>query len=469
MRLSDPTRNVINQVVVFASRFVSDLVILFAVTKFLGVDKLGVYAFAMTFGLMARLVLDMGIGIYLVRAVSVEKHLVSKYVNGALSLLLLFSPLVLIISYLLLANTSFADGKLTGVLIVLLGFIVVTFSSVFNSVFLAFSQLKFQAISTFTQELSYALVGFILLSNEFSIESLLIWYSITRCFSLLISAYYYDLHIEKIRFDFDGEMLKKIIVESLPYMGNFVLTAIYARGITLVISHYHGDSVTGYFEIAFQFSLRFIIVMQIISRGFFPKLSELHGSKELGLYLKIAKSLILAADLIAVFLILGVIVFKNALLSEYFNIENPTVSASIDIMLVALFFKVFNSVLADFLTTSMNQKLRTRSIGLGVFVCVICYFTLIPNYGLIGAAVTTAIVELMILIALVFFTGPSIRRYVLWLMFRAFLTLFALHWSYIHFLHRSIFMSIILVVYLYVVYKRDLSNFQGLRKILHED
>ena len=84
MKLSNISNNILNQIFSFGARSITDILIVILIARYSKIENLGLYSFAISFSLVARLILDMGIGMYLVREISKYKTIVRKYVGNTL-------------------------------------------------------------------------------------------------------------------------------------------------------------------------------------------------------------------------------------------------------------------------------------------------------------------------------------------------------------------------------------------------
>jgi len=412
----------------------------------------------------------MGIGMYLVREISKHKEKVKKYVGNTLSIFLLLSPLVYIFSALIIYYTVDDNTKILAVLLTLSGFILVSFASIFHSVFLAYSKLEFQSYSIIAQEFIFITSSCIILIYNFEFYFLFYAYAFARSISLLISVFLYNSYIENLSLSFDYFFIKKILKECMPFFLNFILTAIYARGVIVFISYYLGDYSTGLFEVAFLISMKGVICIQIISKSIFPKLSEMHKIGNKIVFSSLTKNILKVSYSIS-FILFVLIFFGCEILIEIF-FDYDSYSQSIDLVKVlcfALFFKIFASVITDLLTSSFKQELRTKAVAFGTFTSIVSLFLLVPSFDLIGAAYSVVLTELVILFFSIKYSDLFIKKLSIKLiLINAIIILIVL--SIINFINIPYTAIIIvsLIIFSIISYASNSLNFRDLINIKNE-
>ena len=413
MIFSNISKNIFNQVISFGARSISDIFIVIFITTYSSVENLGLYSFAISFSLVARLVLDMGIGMYLVREISKYKAKVEKYVGNTFSLFIFLSPIIFILSALIIFFTVDDFVKISAVFLTLAGFILVSFSSIFYSVFLAFSKLKFQSYSILLQESFFLISSFIILYNKLDFIYIFYFYFLARLISFFFSYIFYKFNIGDLRLAFDLIFIKKILKECSPFFLNFIMTAIYARGVIIFISYYLGDYDTGLFEVAFLISMKTIVCAQIFSKSIFPRLSELHKSGDEISFNFLSKNILKLSYSLSFGLFI-IIFFGAELIIELIfdsNIYFKSIQL-VKILCVALFFKVYTTSLTDILTTSFKQELRTKAVSYGALVSILSLFVLVPFFKLDGAAYSVVISEFTILFFSILYSTKYVRKLV---------------------------------------------------------
>jgi len=205
----------------------------------------------------------------------------------------------------------------------------------------------------------------------------------------------------------------KLIKEALPFIANLFFTTVYARSAILVISYIMGDQATGLFEIALAFTIKGVVVSQIISKSLFPSLSNLFNVSPID-YDILSQKLIKIISIIAIVLCSIIFLYCPYIITFIIS-DDLSLSAIylIRIMVVALYFKLLVIPIGDVLTTSNRQECRTKSVAIGALINIIGLFTLIPILGLTGAAITMLITEFVIFSCNFYFSIRNLKTYII--------------------------------------------------------
>ncbi len=412
MILSSISKNFFNQIAFHISRSISDFLVIYLIAKFSNINNLGLYSFAITFSMTARLLLDLGIGLYLTREISKYKDKVKDYVGNTLTLILIISPIILIIAYLIMYYSTNDIERIHGVMLCMFGLIFVSFSSIFHSVFFAYEKIHLQAITITLQEILFLILVSIILITGLDFNLIFWSYFASKFISFIISTILYILNIGKLSLKFNFDILSKILRDCLPFFINFFFTAIYTRSVILIISFILGNESTGLFEVSLLFSMKVIIISQIISKSVFPKLSRYFIKKNKNLYHSLSFNLIKVSSLISLFFFIIINSFSEIFIKTFFDINIYFKSIDlIKILSFAFFFKVFSTVIADLLTVSLKQKFRSKAIAFGTFANIFSLIILVPIYELNGAALSVVITEVTILFFCIYYSSKNIRKF----------------------------------------------------------
>ena len=155
--------NIFAQFLTYGVRAISDFTIIFLIAKFSTINNVGIYSFSIAFSLVARLFLDLGFGMYLIREISKNKKIVNKYIINTILFLLTITPFLFLLSYFIAFLTITENIKSNAMLICLIGMCFMSISATFQSSFHAFQKMGLQTVVVFIQEGSFVLSSFVIL------------------------------------------------------------------------------------------------------------------------------------------------------------------------------------------------------------------------------------------------------------------------------------------------------------------
>jgi O-antigen/teichoic acid export membrane protein len=409
--LSKNITNIASLVLTFGIRAISDLLIIIMIGRYSNLENLGIYSFALNTSFMARLFLDVGFGLYLVREISKNLNMTHKYISNTISIIVLVSPILVTSVFFLLKLSPVTDLIKHATLVSLVGVVFMAVSSIFQSSFIAFQKMKYQSIVVLLQELVF-IIG-VTSSLLFKLDFIIIFYMyfLSRVISMLVSYTIYRMKINSDKPNINITMICKILAQVKPFIFNLLFTTIQARSSIIIIIFLIGSEAAGLFEVSISLTVKGIIISQIVSKALFPQLSKLfnlsrHSEKEYIISLLI-NIIYYVGFAICVFLFF----FANELVMLVFGktvyLESVIL---IKIMSIALFFKLAAIPIADILTASNNQKKRAKSVFIGAMTNVVLLFILVPQMNLEGAAISICISELAIFISVMIFSTSAIRN-----------------------------------------------------------
>ncbi|MAV64364.1 MAG: hypothetical protein CMG00_04135 [Candidatus Marinimicrobia bacterium] len=406
--------NVIFQSITFGIRAISDFIVIVLIGKMAGISNLGIYSFAISFSLVSRLMLDLGFGMYLVREISKNKESVNKYIVNTLCILLIAGPLLLIITSVTAYLTISDPLKINAVILCVLGVFFISISATFQTSFIAFQKMQYQTFVVFFQESLFLSGVFLALYLNFQFLYIFYIYLISRLVSMIIAGTIYNYKIKKFILFFEKKAIFVLLREVSPFIINLVFTAICARCSIIFISYALGDESVGLFEVGVALTLKGVIISQIVSKSFFPKLAELYRKSNIidfeKLCQKVLRILIIISMPVSIFLFF----YSTEIVTLFFGYENFNKSIIlVKIMSVALFFKLLGIGIADILTVSDNQKFRTISVGFGAIINLLFLYFLIPLLGIKGGAVSMLATEFTIFSCFLFFSAYKIKIFFL--------------------------------------------------------
>ena len=178
-------------------------------------------------------------------------------------------------------------------------------------------------------------------------------------------------------------------------------------------------------------------------------------------------------------LLVGFLVLSNNFSSWFFGEGYAEVPLLLQIMAIRLVVAGFSVILGERFIAIKKELFWTIAVGIGATVNIFVNYLMIPKYGAIGAAVATALTEIMICIAMVFMTilykkeKISVRKIFImsWKYILAVCAMFGIMFLMQHFMHYSVWEFIVIatvgvVLYFLVLFiLRDKFLFELLQKL----
>lgn len=382
-------------------------------TGYLSVEGYGeyvlIYEFLAFFGIAA----DLGLFTIAVKEMSQNEEDIPKIIGNILSLrtiLVIITMIFAIIAAFLIP--SYADTRIAlGVAISS----ITVFFTIINGTITSVLQVKFQMhLASITTIIGKIIsVGFMVyiifwgfpLDNEIGFYMLLLA-GIIGNFAMLASTHYYVRKITVLKYRFDFDLWKSILKKSLPYGIALILGTIYFRINLIIISFFRGPEEVGIYGVAMKMLEQFVILPLYFMNSVLPVLTKALKEKSE----KYKKVIMHAFDFLAAMsipMVVGGVILAYPII---FIVSTPEFLSRLDegfygsdiafqILVFALLFQFLN-VLFAFILISVDKQYKLLYINGGVVIfAIIMDLIFVPIYGFRGAAVTSVLSELIILIA----------------------------------------------------------------------
>ncbi|PIE81594.1 MAG: hypothetical protein CSA11_04465 [Chloroflexi bacterium] len=395
-------KNTLSQAITYGARAISNFVMIVLIAQLAGAESLGVYSFAITFTAIATFFRDFGIGLLLIREISKSPHKSTKYINNALSLTAILGPIVFIVLIIAINLANVSPIKIQAVYLCAAALMLFSFTTLFKSAFYAHERMELETSTIVIQEGIFLLGGVVVLISSLPLIFLFAAYALSRLVGLVFSYFVYRHVIGPVRLELDIDFCKKLIVAALPFVISMVLNLLYARSAILLLAYFEDDKSVGYYEAAYNLSLRLAFLAMIVNTSMLPILSRsfkeskkqfLHYSAQsrryaLALGIPLVISLFLSATKLVPLI--------------YGSLFEPTILL-FQITIFALGFKFIGHAYATALTAGNHQASRAKAAGIAAFVNLSINLILIPMLGRVGAAIAATTTEFILFLSLMYY------------------------------------------------------------------
>jgi O-antigen/teichoic acid export membrane protein len=370
-------------------------------TRYLGVDGYGEYLLIFTFLSFFGIFADFGLHLTLVKEISKNKNSTSLLYGTYFWLKVIFSLLSIIIPIIILFFISYNMEVKIGIIIGAIGISIGSFSSYNNALFQ--SKLRLDLV-TFVELISRIvttgfLIIFVYLKFQiiFLISSVLIGNVCSLIFSMLIVKRSNQIYLK-----FDKEVAKRIISLSFPIGIMSLLSLLYFKIDTIMISFLRNQSELGFYGFSYKIFENVLMLWGFYMASVFPLLAKnFHGN--ISEFNKIIRKSVLVAILSSIIIFLIYILYAkfiiNLLGGEAF--QQSYLSILLLLSSCPLFF-INNIFFHVFLINNKSRKLILLII-LSLLFNIIINFVSIPQFGYIGASFTTGLTELFMFIGYLIF------------------------------------------------------------------
>lgn len=209
---------------------------------------------------------------------------------------------------------------------------------------------------------------------------------------LILKRFYYKSFKEKVKFLLDKKLIKKIVKDSYYLWVSFIAFVVYTQIDKIMIGKMLGVADVGTYSIAIQLSGVLAILIGPFQNSIYPKMMDLYRKdydSYKSLYLKVNT---VFTQIYLFISILSIIVVKCLFPYIYAKEYIPAILCY-GILTVSVFFKANGSLQTGHMTLKRITKKSFYKTLFGLVLNIILNLTLIPKYGIYGAAIATSITQ----------------------------------------------------------------------------
>lgn len=372
--------------------------------RYLGVDKYGIFGFAISLTGILCILFDFGIGIHSVRHIATDYDSAPKYLGNAIPLKGLFSIFGFIIILIVLIIMNCDELTLTVTLLFTIEQIIKKFVELMTATFQAFEEGKYQGISnTLLNVLTFIFI-LIAIYTDLGLYGITIAYIIANFLTLVYGYYILTKHLTKPSYEFDKKFCKRVTLAALPFAATAILSSIYYSIDMVMLTNMVGSYATGIYNATYKLISILTLFYGIYTAVIFPVMSKLFKNDEkmlLTLYEKSIKYLMLAIIPIAI----ATMIYSKDIVQLIYGHQYDASSSVLTILIWTVCLLFISGVGNTLLNASYNEVSVTKIYAVAAVFNVILNLILIPYLSYDGAAITTVVSDILIVI---------VQRYVIY-------------------------------------------------------
>ena len=378
------------------------------ITRYLGVAGYGDYTTAFAYIMFFSVISDFGFFWVLVRKISVGEK-IESVVQNAQSLRLIFAGIVLAAALIIVNFLPYTHELKIAIIMVATSIIW----SGQNSIYLALFQSKLRMDWTVIAETSGRIISLALvflaiyLNLNFlyiigaGLSATLLNYILNLIFSLSYCSF---------GFRFEKPVVKQIFLEALPIGIVTILSLIYFKIDTVILSILRESTDVGIYGTAYKI-LEILMALPIMFVGtIFPALSEAYAKLDRERLTRLMQKsfdalAIGSLGITTLFFafahpVIGIVAGNSYLETSTITLAGRAISSDtvLQILIIAVGLNFFNSLFTNSLITFNRQKELIKPYIIATIFNVVANIIFIPRYSYVAAATTTVLTELLILI-----------------------------------------------------------------------
>jgi len=363
------------------------------IPRYLGVEGYGQLNFIISFVGIFSIIGDLGLQTLIIRDISKNTKKAEEYFNNLFLFRILISLLFVFVVFIFALFLK-SPPTLGQILIYTTGISFVLLSN-FNISFLnGFQEIKYQAISDAIQKITYTLGAILVVILNYKLFGIIVASAISSLFMFVFSFFAIKKFIKIKKLKLSKKYIKEKIIFASPFILTTIFWMIYFNIDRIFITFIKGNYATGLYSISYTFIGFLLSILGILSTTFFPVLSNVSNNKQ---KLKsIVDKYLLLMYLFCVPVTIGGIYLAPKIISLVFG--SQYLGGTLAFQLIMFFFLLNSIGITNYhlLITNNLEKYSLKILGISAATNILLNFIFVPWLGIIGAAITTIISEIII-------------------------------------------------------------------------
>jgi len=372
-------------------------------TRYLGESGFGTYTLVFVYLSFFGIIGELGLQLTMVRELNKQNN--NENILGTyfwLKIILsLISVLVAIVFLLFFPYSWYVKSA---IIIASFGFTLGTFNTFGSTIFQSKVRLDLVTFSDLISRIVTTILIITLVYLKFSLNTILIALLVGN-FSSFLFNFYQIKKLTSFSFSFNRLLAQKLIIKSLPVALITLLSLLYFKIDTLILSLYRPAEEIGYYGLVYKIFDNLLVLWGFYMASVYPMLSDFiyssQNEKALELWKKSKKTALTSSILIAV---IGV-VLAPLVISLFGGNQFVGSIISLRIVLIGLPFFYLNNLFFHLSLSKEKTKVPIYAIFISLIFNLILDLIFIPIYGYIGASIITVATEILLFISYISFTN----------------------------------------------------------------
>lgn len=405
--LQNLARNTFNLLIGFLVSYALSIISTIYIANYLGVSGFGTLSFGIAFTGIFSFIGDLGLQTLLVKELSRDKSVVSRYFGNA-NIIKLALALLTVLAVVVIINILNYPQE-TKIIVYILGLSVAVqvYTQLYYSLFQAYEHMEFVALSQIITSVLIVTGAVIAVNYKLDLVYIAGIYLIANTLSLfvcvIITYFKFRTSPHKLTFiELDLQYCKSIVKQAIPYslITIFVMTYFYAD--TVMLSILKGDESAGLYNAAYKLALIPVAISTVCNNALLPvvsKLSVVSVHQMTATFRRYFKYMIVISIPIGV----GTTMLAGRFIPLIYGEKFVAAVPALQVLIWSTVFIFLNGAFGPLVYSINKQGFATRAAGVCALFNITGNLIAIPSLGYIGAAYIKAATELlMLLIVLVF-------------------------------------------------------------------
>jgi len=376
------------------------LVLTIVLARFYGTERFGIYALALSAGNLFEIIFNMGLNTVFMQRVT-GTHATEENMWEQLRV---FLPLRVILSLVgFIAMVAFAallqKNTETFLSLVIAGLYFSLFSveTFLSSCFDSRQKMHFTATAKIIQFSVIFGIGIFLALQLAPIYTLMYAYVAGVICAIIVTLILIAKYFSRIGWKTDFPEWKRIMAEGWPITLSGAFIFIYNSLDTIIISLTKGEHEVGLYQVSYKITGTIFILATLINQAYLPSL--IHAiRKQDGSLEKIFGNSLKSIFFWSVPIAAGGMILGERIIQYVFGNDYLPGVPAFRILVWNCVIYFLSSAMTNLLYAARQQKKAVKIFFFGALANTVANIFMIPLYGIIGAALTTVLAELVVLV-----------------------------------------------------------------------
>jgi len=362
----------------------------------LGVERYGVFSYALALVTLLAVTMDLGISRYMVQHLSRDPARIQTFLGGSLSVkaVLTLFGIALIMGIVLIMRR---DSETLFVVFLLAIYIALdSLSMVFTSIFQASQRMGYQAILVSISNIAIALAGLVCLYFMPSVLLLCTVYVLGGFLRLVLVAIWCVRLYGTPNWEIDFPFYRSLIRNGIPFSLVTAFVTIYYYIDTIILSVYSGNDAVGFYNAAYRFLEAPLFLVAGLTTAIFPAVSKLFVEDKARLR-SIVSSGFQKALVFGSLIALTIAFLSDDLVAVFYGSDYRQSSPVLSILVLSVGIIMPSTILGTTARAIGKQIVSAWVTGIGAALNIVLNLIFIPRYSVIGAAWTTVFTEVFVI------------------------------------------------------------------------
>ena len=385
------------------------LVLVIFIARSIGATDFGKLGFAQSFTALLMVFASIGLGQVTIRELARHKELTPKYLGNILVIKLILSVVTFALIALIINLMHYPYDTTMVVYLIGISSILGSFSGFLRGIFRAFERMEYEAFLNIAKSIVTIGIGITVLLLGYGLIAIALVYLFSAFVDLLATLVVTAKKFAKPKRELDFSFCKQVIPMALPFALTAFIGLIYMQIDIVMLSAMKGDAVVGWYRAATALIYSLVAIPNIVGFAIFPVMSKFYVSSKEALKTtlqKSAKYLFILGLPIAV----GTSLLSDRFILLLYGAEFTPAIIAMQILAFYLPLRFINHATGYTLSSIDKQPVRLLSAVIAATTNIALNLFLIPKFSLVGAAIATAITEVVLFSCYYYFVAKHFHR-----------------------------------------------------------